>query len=366
MHKIIFTIFLSIILVSCTNPTKPVDPINALPIDSFSVSGIDIGQQADNFQYINDTTLCSYDLTDSRLVYFQKNKSGNYSARIKKQIDTEFWSMYFKGDDNKNYFIDGNNVITVHDPTDSGSTKKYKIVHKFKFLKDSFGLALANNTPIIKRHDTIIAVITPISNTSSKLYFKEQEMAEFKFSPESDTLRFLRSYITKPSNLSDYDYPIGSFCLHNNTVYLMYPSMDTIYSFDRTTGKINKTVLNNHDFRQPDKFYCQAFSADYGSCATKYYLNNFRYNGIYFNPVTKHFVVFYNAPVVRYKGRVPVFSDQPLKAIILDEKLNVISYQVLNKQLGLGSGSLVIPGKGLAMPIMSEKYETTQFYIYNF
>lgn len=366
MHKLIFTILITVIMASCKNVAKSVEYIKALPVDSFSVRGIDIGQQADNFQYVNDTTLCSYDLTDSRLVYFHKDKSGDYSAGRKKQVDTEFWSTYFKGDDNKNYFIDGNNVISVYDPSDSTSAKKYTIAHKFKFLKDSFGLASANNTPIIKRHDTIIAVITPISNTSSQLYFKEQEIAEFKFTPGSDTLRFLRSYITKPSNLSDYDYPIGSFCLHNNTVFLVYPSMDTIYCFDRTTNKLSKTVLNNQDFRQPEKFTCQAFSADYGSCATKYYLNNFRYNGIYFNPSTRHFIVFYNAPVVRYKGRVPVFSDQPLKAAILDEKMNVISYQVLNKQLGLGSGSLVIPGKGLAMPVMSEKYETTQFYIYNF
>lgn len=335
------------------------------PIDSFAVSGIDVGQQADNFQYINDSTLCSYDLTAMNLVFFRKDANGNYRVSSKKKIDTEFWSIYFRGDDGKHYFADADNHLVEYNVTADSLLKRYTMPHRFQHLKDSFALAITNCMPILKIHDTLIAVISPNSNESLRLYYKEQEISEFKFDPLRDTVSYIRSYITKPSGLSDYDFPMSSYAFHNNTIFLMYPHYDTIYSFNRSTNSLRKNAIHNQDFMQPAKFACQPFTPEYGSCATKYYLHNFRYNGIYYNPLTKHFVLFYNAPVAEQKNHLPTFKDQPLRAIVLDEQLNILSYHTLKKTLGLGSESFLIPGKGLAMPVNAKNYETTHFYIYN-
>ncbi len=358
-------LFLTILLASCDKNIQLQEATQPPPVDSFMVSGIDVGQQVDNFKYINDSTLCSYDLTAMTLVFFHKDKNGNYKAGIKKEIDTEFWSMYFRGQNGKNYFTDRNNAIIEYNASADSLLKRYTIPHRFRFLKDSFAISCANNSPIMVLHDTLVSVICPNSNESLRLYFKEQEVSEFKINPRSDTLSYLRSYITKPSTLSDYDFPLGMHAFHNNTLFLLYPQFDTIYSFNRSTGTPHKTAIHNQDFVQPAKFTCIPFTPEYGSCATKYYLHNFRYNGIYYNPLTKHVVLFYNAPVKATKNHIPTFNDQPLRAIVLDEQLNILSYHTLKKTLGLGSESFLIPGKGLAMPVNNKNYETTKFYIYN-
>lgn len=356
---------LATILLSCDKTDQLQRATEPPPLDSFLISGIDNPQQTNNFVYINDSILCSYDLIEKKLVFFHKDQNGNYKASLKKEIDTEFWSMFFRGSNGRNYFTDRSNTITEYNTTVDTLQKRYTISHRFHHLKDSFALARANNSPILITHDTLISVISPNSNESLRLYFKEQEVAEFRIDPVTDTIRYLRSYITKPANLSDYDFPMGMYAFHNNTVFLVYPQFDTIYSFNRSTNTFRKIAIHNQDFMQPAKFTCQPFTPDYGSCATKYYLHNFRYWGIYHNPVSKHFVLFYNAAVEPVKGRTPTFNDQPLKAIVLDEQLNVVGYHYFKKNLEAGTSFFMIPGKGLAIPILNETYETARFYIYN-
>lgn len=352
-------------LISCMDNARLQQATEPPPIDSFTVSGLDVGQQADNFRYIDDSTLASYDLTSMKLVFFRKDKSGNYKAALKKEIDTGFWSFYFRSDDGRHYFTDVNNTIVEYNATADSLLQRYTIPYHFPSLKDSFALAVANNVPVLKCHDTIIAAISANSNESNRLYYKEQEISEFRIDSATHTLAYLRSYITKPSNLSDYDFPLGMYAFHHNTIFLVYPQYDTIYSFNRSTNKLVKTAIHNQDFTQPAKFTCVPFTPDYGSCATKYYLHNFRYNGIYYNPLTKHVVLFYNAPVKSVKDHIPTFKDMPLRAIVLDEQLNILSYHTLKTTLGLGSESFLIPGKGLAMIVSAKHYETTKFYIYN-
>lgn len=352
-------------LLSCDKTDQLQRATEPPPLDSFLISGVDNPQQTNTITYLNDSVLCSYDLIEKRLVFFHKDQDRHYKAALKKEIDTEFWSMFFRASNGRNYFTDRSNTITEYNATADTLQKRYTISHRFPHLKDSFALARANNSPILITHDTLISVISPNSNESLRLYFKEQEIAEFRIDPASDTIRYLRSYITKPAHLSDYDFPMGMYAFHHNTVFLIYPQCDTIYSFNRSTNTLHKTAIHNQDFAQPAKFTCKAFTPEYGSCATKYYLHNFRYWGVYHNPLTKHFVLFYNAAVEPAKGHVPTFDDQPLRAIVLDEQLNLVGYHYFTKPLEAGTSFFMIPGKGLAMPILNETYETAHFYIYN-
>lgn len=364
-HFFILAIGLLSILASCDQNIELQKATQPPPIDSFKVSGLDVGQQVNNFHYLNDSTLCSYDLTGMNLVFFHKDKSGHYKAAIKKAIDTEFWSIHFRDQEGNHYFADGNNLIAGYNITADSLLKRYTIPHRFASLKDSFALACANNSPVLVANDTLISIISPNSNESSRLYYREQEISEFKIDASTDTLSYIRSYVTKPSDLADYDYPLGMYAFHDNTVFLIYPQYDTIYSFNRSTNTLRKTAISNQDFTQPAKFTCIPFTPEYGSCATKYYLHNFRYYGIHYNPLTKHFLLFYNAPVKEAKGRIPTSKDQPLQAMVLDEQLRPLYYHSFTKNLEAGTSFFIIPGKGLAMPILDETYETTQFYIYN-
>lgn len=352
-------------LLSCSDSAKLQQATEPPPIDSFTVSGVDAGLQVNNFHYINDTTLLSYDLTNMNLVFFYKDRSGNYKAGAKKEIDAEFWSFHFRDDGGKHYFTDRNNGIIEYNAAADSLLKHYTIPHRFRHLKDSFALSVANNSPVLIRHDTLIAVISPNSNESERLYYKEQEVSEFKFNSAGDTLSYLRSYITKPSDLSDGDFPLGMYAFHRNTVFLIYPQYDTIYSFNRSTNTLLKSPVHNQDFIQPAKFTCAPFTPGYGSCATKYYLHNFRYYGIHFNDLTNHFLLFYNSPVKEVKGKIPTSKDQLLQVMVLDEQLRPLNYYTFTKNLEAGSGFFMIPGKGLAMPLLDKHYETTRFYIYN-
>jgi len=356
---------LAVFLSSCNKNIQLQEATQPPPVDSFSVSGLDVGQQSNSFAFINDSTLCSYDLTNMALVFFHKDRSGHYQAGIKKEIDTEFWSMHFRGDDDKHYFADRDNAVVVYNATADSLLKRYTIPHRFRSLKDSFALSCANNSPVLVLHDTLISVISPNSNESERLYYNEQEIAEFRIDPATDTLHYLRSYINKPSNLSDFDFPLGSYCFHHNTVFLIYPQSDTIYSFNRSTNTLLKTAIHNQDFVSPAAFTCIPFTPEYGSCATKYYLHNFRYYGIHYNPLSKHFLLFYNSPVKEVKGRIPTAKDQPLQVMVLDEQLRPVGYHRFSKNLEAGTSFFMIPGKGLAMPLLDEHYETTRFYIYN-
>jgi hypothetical protein len=366
-HHFIFIIF-SALLFSCGNvPEKPLTT-EPLPVDSFIVSGFDVGQQTQDCKYINDTLLCSYDLISEHLSFFHKNKSGNYSVAVKKEIDTEFWSSYFMGDDGRHYFIDHDNFVTVYDPFAEHKMDTCYIRHRFRYMLDTFALNSANNTPLLKIRDTLIAIIGPRTDEGYKAYFKEQEISEFKIDQKTHTISYLRSYFTKPSNLSDFDYPFGVYCFVNNAIFMLYPPMDSLYIHNRSTNSTTKICINNPDYKMPAKFTCKAFTPEYGSCATKYQLHNFRYTAIYHNPLTRHFVLFYEAPVSdTIKGRVPTFDDQPLKALVLDEQFNQVSRLTFNKKFISAMSFFFIPVKGLAMPIFkgTDAHETTPFYIYN-
>ncbi len=352
-------------LLSCDKNLQLQEATQPPPVDSFTVSGLDVGPQTNSFAFLDDSTLCSYDLVGKALVFFHKDRSGNYKAGIKKEIDTPFWSMHFRGLDGKNYFSDRDHAITEYNATGDSLLKRYTIPHRFRYLKDSFALSVANNSPVLKLHDTLVAVISPNANESERLYYKEQEISEFMIDPATDTLHYLRSYISKPSNLSDYDFPLGMYAFHNNTVFLLYPQFDTIYSFNRSTNTSRKSAIRNQDFTQAAGFTCIPFTPEYGSCATNYYLHNFRYYGIHFNEMTKHFLLFYNSPVKVVKGRIPTSKDQLLQVMVLDEQLRPLCYHSFTKNLEAGTSFFMIPGKGLAMPLLDEHYETTRFYIYN-
>lgn len=367
MIRLLPIVLLLLVLQGCTKQ-GPVEETEPLPVDSFSVSGIDVGQQVQGFEYLSDTQLCSYNLIHKELVYFRKKSPGQYQAAVRRPIEAEAWSSHFTGDDHLNYFLSRDNVLSCYNATADQMLWKRPIRHVFPYLRDSFSIFSPHSAPIVKRHDTLIASLSHGFIQSYPQYFKEPEIAEFRLTP--DSIAFLRNYITKPSSLPDYCFPLSKYCLQGNHICLIYPCFDTLYRYDRMKNTLTKTRIGNRDYQLPAKFdMSKLWTPDYGSYQTNYSLHSFSYSAIYYNPLTKHFILFYGAPVSNVsKDKMATPDDQKMKAMILDEHFKPLKYYIFkSRNFVLAESYFIVPGKGLAMPVFKghDDYETTLFYIYN-
>lgn len=337
------------------------------PVDSFSVSGIDIGQQVQNFQYINDSILCSYNLVERELVFF--HRVGHvYKPSAHQSIDAPSWSSHFVGDDRQHYFISRENDLIAYNEEGSKKLSGKPIRHVFEHIKDSFMILSSHDAPVIKMHDTLLAFYGFNSLQSYRHYVKEPAMAEFSIG--HDSVKLIANYLPKPAGLEHYLLPTARYTFVNNTVFLIYPCYDTIYSYNRTSHIASKACIHNKDYALPASYdNSMAFKPDYGSYFTQYLLNNFQYSVIYYNVITHHFILFYFPPVAQqFKDRMATPDDQKMKAVVLDESLQTIGYLKFDIKGFVSPDSyFFIPGKGLAIPTVksTDDYETAKFYIYN-
>ncbi|MBS1635050.1 MAG: hypothetical protein JST26_03940 [Bacteroidetes bacterium] len=351
---------------ACNTPETPA-LIEIQPVDSFTVHDIDIGQQVQEFHYYNDSLLYSFNPLYKNLDFYLKDVSGHFHLKSTHAIETPAWSTFFAGDNQQACFMSRENIFSVYNS--SGLEKQYAlgIKHSFPFLKDSFMLLSSHDSPLLLCHDTLITAPFHSSLSNYNHYFHESVFAEFRIL--KDSICFLRSYLTKPKGLSGFCFPMAKYCFHNQTFDVIYPCYDTIYSFNRSSGQTIKHPIHNPDYKLPKPYTNKAFTAEYGSYQTQYELNNFQYSAIYFNPLTKHYVLFYIAPVRHtVKDRLPTPDDQLLQAIVLNNQFETTARYTFYKSFVNPVSYFFIPGKGLAMPVFKdhEHYETTQFFIYNF
>lgn len=341
--------------------------LEASAVDSFTVSGIRVGQQVQHVQCFNDSLLYSYDKINSDMVYFQKTDAHSYQALKVKPVNTVAWSSHFSDDHKLNYFIDEENHISVYDSLCNHLLYQKQLSHHFKYLEDAFTFYAANNAPIIMRHDTLISTVAHSATESYNSWFKEASFSEFIVT--KDSVRFLRSYIHKPKNLQRFRFPFETYCYHNNTLYMLYPPMDTLYTFNRNTNLESRIAIHNSEYTVPSTFdNHNVWGAEAGSYQTKYSMQNFQYASLFYNEGTRHFILFYYAAipaVISRKKATP--KDQKLKALILNENLEKVACYYFSRRFVTPVSYFIIPGKGLAMPIYKgdNAYETTTFYIYN-
>jgi hypothetical protein len=341
--------------------------LEASAVDSFTVSGIDVGLQVQHVQYFDDSLLYSYDKINSRMVYFKKESAHSYKALKAKSVNTAAWSSHFSGDHKLNYFIDEKNRLSVYDSLCNNLLYKKQLSHHFKYLENAFTFYAANNAPIIMRHDTLISTVAHSVMESYSSWFKESSFSEFIVT--KDSVRFLRSYIHKPKNLHRFRFPFETYCFHKNTLYMLYPPMDTLYTFNRNTNREVRIPIHNPEYTMPTQFdNNKVWGAEAGSYQTKYSMKNFQYASVFYNEGTRHFILFYYAAIseaVNTKNVTP--KDQKLKALILNENMEKVACYYFTKPFVTPVSFFIIPGKGLAMPVYKgdDAYETTTFYIYN-
>lgn len=199
-------------------------------------------------------------------------------------------------------------------------------------------------------------------------WFRESVMMEFVL--RNNAIEQVKCYMKKPSKIENYMQPWPTYCYFDNTIVMLYPAYDTLYTYNRKTGMEKKIALHNREYAQPARFDLGKMNSSGGqSYQTKYALENFRYTGIYFNKVTKHYVLTYViAAQAKDKNKAATFDDQLTHAYVLDENFEPIDYYCFDQLYLDNPNYFFYPGKGLALPVFDpqKSFENTKYYIYNF
>ena len=369
MKRIAIRIPLLILLLpSCQHTTQIAGISEPMPVDSFLVKGISVGQQVQHFQYRNDGTLSSYDKLGSEQVVFRLRGSRTYEAASKKPIQTEIWSNQFYDEAGNQYFIDRENYLAAYNQSCDSLLWSQQIYYQFPHLKDDFSIYDVNNAPILMRGDTMICSISHGSLDSYQAWFKEHAFSEFVL--KKDTVLFLRSYMPRPAKLNEHEFPFETYYFLNNSLFVIYPPFDTLYIYNRASKTEQHVALHNRDYHLPEKFDpLKATGPGAGSYQTHYTINNFKYASIYYNAHTKHTILFYYAPMQKPEnGKMVNPKDQKLRALVLDENMEHVAYYSFNKPFVYPNSFFSIPNKGIAIPRYkgNSEFEETTFYIYDF
>ncbi len=365
-HFILFTIIL--LFLSCTHNTQKSTIAESVIIDSIEIKGIHSISEFQNFNYINDTTLLSYDSENIAVHYYVKPKGSRFYEHQKK-ITLEQRGNYMPGmfKDEKGIFYALDNDRNIYSYNENFKLKdSIHLTYSFPILQGRFNIGHYNSWPVNKVGDTIISVLIYSDISDYENYFKKCP-SMFECILQNGQMKNIKTFFQKPAGLTKYYVPVSSHCYNNDLIALMYPCYDTIYTYNRRTGKEKHLPIHNPDYTAPAQFDFKNLM-DF-SKITKYQMANFSYSGIFFNNQTKHYIVYYTCPVSNDdKSKNPTFDDQFLKAIVLDEEFNIIKQITFNKKYYGEVGYFVLPGKGLVMPVYEKSNfsNISKFYIYNF
>ncbi|MFL5752074.1 MAG: hypothetical protein ACJ76F_01605 [Bacteroidia bacterium] len=365
MNKILF--FISLHLAFGCKELEMSMPANAekSAVDSFQIQGIQSLSEFLNFKKINDSTFRSLDMQSHEVNYYVNNKNAvfNWKSRIK-ILPKGYLPCFFCDRDNACYSINEGGTIFKYNENFLISDT-INLTGLLPFLKNNYCFFSYNSKPLIILGDTIIGSPSYKELDGYYTWFKEPSMMEFIL--KGDSMTNAHSFFTKPSGLKKIRYPWPAYCYGNNTVALIYPGYDTLYTYNRITRNEKKIPLNNKDFKVSNN-YDPKNIGDMGY-NTKYELASFRYEAVYFNELTEHYIIISKLPAEnKDKTKAVPFENQHGGALILDKQFATVLNVKFEKRYFEPANFFFYPGKGLAMPVFKNKntYDTTKFYIYNF
>jgi hypothetical protein len=121
--------------------------------------------------------------------------------------------------------------------------------------------------------------------------------------------------------------------------------------------------IGNLSYKLPARWdYHQLFADTFNAYKSRYELQNFKYQAIVYSPNTHHYLLFYTEP------SKDAFT-QPLKLLVLDSKFKTIDYYKFDEHFFNVTNLVVIPNKGIALPLYPKDPEHEKnilYYIYNF
>jgi hypothetical protein len=356
------------ILTSCTNKqveNERLKVTKAIALDSFSIHHhVTKQEELADLIFLNDSTLLGFNGFNTINRYAKKGVKFIFQNAIDLVPSINETCFLYKHRYQWEYFRFYRNTIYNYDST-FRLKDSIKINYDTKYLKKDFFLSFGAELPLIQLGDTFISNYTHIDVTNFYNTYKEDAYMEFVI--KNKQISTTKTYAKKPVNLKYYDVSfISSHCIAGNKLYKIYCGIDTLYIIDRITGLESKKPIRNKDYQLPEKTKLEKI--DNAGYITKHSLSTFQYTAIFYNENSGHFIVFYSPPASAKEDKAITYKDKALKAIVLDNNLDILNYwDFVDNYLGAYC-FYQIKNKGLAMPLENNTStnEKTTFYIYNY
>ncbi len=336
-------------------------------IDSFTIKQLVAdGSELYNICLYNDSTLLSTDGFDKILLY-AKNINKQFIFKKALSIENnpkEIHFIHINRESDRIYIFEKDKTILEFD-FNFKKLNKYITNFKFPFLKQEYFLSFSQNIPLIKYGNEFYSNYTHLDVIDFNKTYLEKWFVKFELT--NDTIVKHEQFISKPFNFGKWDYFNYSHCLAKNTIYKLVGSFDTLYYYNIEQKREGKHYIGNKDYSLPKPDYLLDDSRGDMSAATKKEMISFNYTSIYYNESTNHLILFYRMPLLEKELNGKKFTDKEIRAIVLNDKLEVVKYLTFKEKYLDPICYMYIKGKGIAIPKFTEDYESEiKFYIYNF
>lgn len=365
-HRSVFFFLAFVPLLACVPERVAPEPTakRVAPLDSFSIKSILYGRrELSSLLWVNDSTLVSFDAFDDLYFYRKLGTVFSYAANVKLLPKNHtVGSLSLSQNGRKLYRL---REKTIHTYSLDGQLEdSVTISASLPALKDNYFVSSCNFLPFLEFGDTIVCYY---SHSDANDFFKTYTEAAFmELIPQKDSV-VVKTILKKPAQLKFYDVHYYLFhCAVGRTLYKLYNGLDTIYTHNLVTGAEAAVPIGNKDYLLPEKADLnKLFGPAYRA---KRSLSNFAYCGFFHNPITGHFVLFYEQPAQAKPGKNATANDTKLQALVLDPNLKPLRYLDFGKSYFPPMTYIQCPGKGLAMPLTTEhpNDEPIRYHIYNF
>lgn len=338
---------------------KYVNPKNKLT-DSFKIQ-LKYYDELLYVTYENTNTFSTYSFDGQCNAIYKKNSKNIFTiATSKPYIDRVYPVSRIKYKDGY-FFMNNKNEIKIVTPK---ITKTFDASHTKQYLGKGFNIASYNPSQFLVIDSFVFSTFYYESIPTYKEFYKEKFLSKYILS--KDNIKHIKDIFPNPINLYNFQIPQLIYTTNTKKIFSMYNCFDTIYIYDIQKDIVEKKIkINNKDYIQPEKWDYQKWlnhEPDFNSYDTKYTLQNFKYQAIYYNPLTNHFLLYY---VTHTKT-----NDQNLKLLVLDENFNQCAYYEFLDKYFFSHSFFIIPNKGIAMPLLIKEDKIHEkpitYHIYNF
>lgn len=361
--KLLFYIFFVSLFCSCkSNQTVNRIPEKELVVDSFIIDKILDGRELHTTVMLNDSIIIAWGEGYNVLSKFKRKT--NVFNRVYEKVITH--PNQFRC-----FFLDCNNVINLIDDTNEwyifdtnkGLNRKCKLHLKLDHLKENYLLLSLHEYFAFCKDNKIFIRLT--HNAVEYYYEGFNENPIVSVNLNKDSFEVARYLFPTPQYIKNMFRPFSVYCFDGKNIALLYPGIDTLYKYDINKNQYTSAYIGNKEFEQQQTVDQNGmFNSEY---STIYQLHNFQYQSIFYNKNTRHYILFYQTKVDD-SIKVPVWQDQSLKAIVLNEDFKSLYYLDF-KETYMYTGCFFNTSKGIAMPLYKKNYKTDgniKYYVYNF
>lgn len=363
-----FLIITSLFFASCKSKSNSLISISKKNAnDSFYLKDVTDSRELSKATMFDSSLVC-YNYYSGEINFYEKK--GIYFKKSKTQyLANSFYIDAFSFDPTTF------SSILIGKDSSNGINNYYRIDSLGKqYLIDSIRLSLSkiqeggyrfssiNNQPIISKDSSLFLMIAYNSPTDFPKWFDEKSFASVNFA--RNTTQRIEYLFNKPTELKQQIQTAPTFCVNDNIIAMVYPCIDSIFTYNLESKSYTNYPIKNPMYKKSPFYDISRWQeADY---FTSLNLKSFFYEGIFFNPKTNHYVLFFSPPVDE-KIQVPNYDDKSHYAIVLDEKFKVNNTYYFEEKFSSPTRYLST-SNGIYMPLKTKKQknETTfKYYLFN-